>query len=575
MISSRTRRLLGAAVLCAAPLRAQDAPGDTRAVPVPSRHVTPVLDIGTARLRPTSESDTITVAGRAVVSSGVYQRRAFEIVIASATGGIRVFSRVAGDSVAEGDSVQATGVLRRYRGDLQVVASEVRVIPSARRFVLPLPVRLRARDIAARSGRLARVAGRVQAKGVNDGGQWLRLGPVDAGDSATIDVWVSRSSVAGIDLTRFEEGEVLEVTGVLLVFRDGENDPAVWQVAPRRPGDLRVRGIPRRWYRWAAAAALGIALLIAAVLAGARVSARRNARHVDEIEERYRQLLQLLPDAVVVHAQGRILFTNPAAARLFEVDDERSLAGRPVEEFLAPASRHVAQGTGAHTPTDALGVARERAQVVGVRGTAVEVEAATSPCRYHDRPATMMLLRDLTEQLRYERDLHALAVRDDLTGLHNRRGFTLFADQEIARARRYGHSAFLLFADLNGLKGINDEFGHRAGDEALRVMARALRSVVRESDVVARWGGDEFVALVFQAESGVDTDSLGDRLNEALRRLGDESLPFVVSASVGGTALDPSTITDFATAIDRADSDLYRRRQLTRAKSRDLVQGGS
>ena len=549
---------------------AQQPTGDSRArqVGAPPRTV---LTIGEARDRIPSDDDTITVAGRAVVSSGVYQVRAFEIAIGSPSGGLRVYSRTAGDSVAAGDSVEATGVLRRYRGDLQIVASGVRVVPGASRRVMPVPVRLRHRDVATRSGRLARVTGRVVAKGTNDGGQWLRLASTNPADSMTLDVWVSRSSVAGIDLARFETGEVLEVTGVLLTFRDGPNDPAVYQIAPRGPDDLSVQGIPRRWYRWAAIGVAGLLLLAAAGWVGSRASARRNARRVEEIEERYRQLLHLLPDAVVVHAGGRVLFTNPAAARLFEVDDERALVGRNVEDFLAPESRTIAHGGQANTPTDSLGVARQRGQVVGERGTVVEVEAATAPCRYHDQPATMLLARDITEQLRFERDLHALAVRDDLTGLHNRRGFTLFADQEIARARRYGHSAFLLFADLNGLKAINDEFGHAAGDHALRVMSRALRSVVRESDVVARWGGDEFVALVFQSEAGVDIDSIGERLNETMRRLASESLPFAVSASVGGSALDPATVTDFASAIDRADSDLYRRRQLVRNRSRDLV----
>ena len=572
---TRSGGVLVALLLCASAsaaggLAAQAPAGDSRVreVGAPPRRV---LTIGEARDRIPSDDDTITVAGRAVVSSGVYQVRAFEIAIGSPSGGLRIYSRTAGDSVAAGDSVEATGVLRRYRGDLQVVASDVRVVPGASRRVMPVPVRLRDRDVAARSGRLARVTGRVLAKGTNDGGQWLRLASTNPADSSTLDVWVSRSSVAGIDLARYAPGEVLEVTGVLLTFRDGPNDPAVYQIAPRAPGDIAVQGIPRRWYRWAALGAAGLLLLAAAGWAGSRASARRSARRVEEIEERYRQLLHLLPDAVVVHARGRILFTNPAAARLFGVDDERSLSGRDVEEFLAPASRGIAHAGPADTPTDALGVARQRGQVMGAGGTVVEVEAATAPCRYHDQPATMLLVRDITEQLRFERDLHALAVRDDLTGLHNRRGFTLFADQELARARRYGHSAFLLFADLNGLKAINDEFGHAAGDHALRVMSRALRSIVRESDVVARWGGDEFVALVFRSEAGLDTDSIGERLNEALRRLASESLPFAVSASVGGTALDPATVTDFSSAIDRADSDLYRRRQLVRTRSRDLV----
>ena len=547
-----------ALALAAAPLRAQPPIGDTRARPVPLERATPVLTIGEARQRAPDETDTITVAGRAVVSTGVFQVRAFEIVIASPSGGIRVYSRTLPDTVHEGDSVRVTGVLRRYRGDLQIAATGVEVVPVARRSVAAVPVRLRARDAEVRGGRLVRITGRVQARGANDGGQWLRLEPAADGDSGTIDVWVSRSSVAGIDLSQYEPGEVLEVTGIVLSFRDRENDPVVWQLAPRGPRDIRVRGIPRSWYRGGAIGALGVLLLVGGLLAGARVNARRSAREVEEIEERYRQLLLLLPDAVIVHARGSILFTNPAAARLLAVDDERSLVGQPVARFLAPASRALAQSAPADTPTDLTGIARVRGQLEARDGTRVDVEIATSPCRYHDAPAMVMLARDITEQLRHEHDLHALALRDDLTGLHNRRGFTILAEQELARARRYGRSALLLFADLNGLKGINDEFGHAAGDEALRLVARALRSVVRESDVVARWGGDEFVALIFETEEP-GADAIAGRLNDALRRLAGESLSFVASVSVGMTPLDPGTA-DIVSAIGRADADLYRRR---------------
>ncbi len=108
----------------------------------------------------------------------------------------------------------------------------------------------------------------------------------------------------------------------------------------------------------------------------------------------------------------------------------------------------------------------------------------------------VLLARDITAQLRYERDLHVLALVDDLTGLQNRRAFSLFAEQELARARRHGRTPVLVFADLDGLKQINDQHGHAAGDAAIRLVANALRSIFRETDIVARWSGDEFVALM-------------------------------------------------------------------------------
>src|SRR5206468_11452242 len=148
-----------------------------------------------------------------------------------------------------------------------------------------------------------------------------------------------------------------------------------------------------------------------------------------------------------------------------------------------------------------------------------------SPCVYHDRPAVVVLARDISAQLRYERDLHALALIDELTGLHNRRGFTLFAEQELARARRHGHVPVLVFADLDDLKGINDVHGHAAGDAAIRLVASAFKSILRETDIVARWSGDEFVALLSDGDLGA-AQNISQRLEAAIAALTPKDLPY-------------------------------------------------
>jgi diguanylate cyclase (GGDEF)-like protein len=197
---------------------------------------------------------------------------------------------------------------------------------------------------------------------------------------------------------------------------------------------------------------------------------------------------------------------------------------------------------------------RVRAQMLGANGSVVDVEVASSPCVYHDRPAMVLLARDITAQLRYERDLHALALVDDLTGLQNRRAFTLFAEQELARARRHGRTPVLVFADLDGLKQINDKHGHAAGDQAIRMVANALRSIFRETDIVARWSGDEFVAMLVD---GSDESALPirARLDAAIAAQASPTLPYVVTASVGASPLDPAL--PLRDAMERADAELY------------------
>ena len=274
-----------------------------------------------------------------------------------------------------------------------------------------------------------------------------------------------------------------------------------------------------------------------------------------ETEARYRQLLALLPDAVIVHARGTILFTNPAAAELLGLPSEQSLIGKPVAEFVHPDSQSAFAEVSGDRPMLATDRApRVRARMLSGSGTVVDVEVASSPCLYHDRPAMVLLARDITAQLRYERDLHALALVDDLTGLQNRRAFTLFAEQELARARRHGRTPVLVFADLDGLKQINDRHGHAAGDMAIRLVANALRSIFRETDIVARWSGDEFVALMVEG-SDEAAQLISSRLDAAIAAQSPPNLPYEVTASVGASPLDPGL--PLRDAMERADAELY------------------
>jgi diguanylate cyclase (GGDEF)-like protein/PAS domain S-box-containing protein len=272
-----------------------------------------------------------------------------------------------------------------------------------------------------------------------------------------------------------------------------------------------------------------------------------------ETEVRYQQLLALSPDAVIVHARGKILFTNPAAAQLLGTSSEQQLIGRTLVDFVQPDSRQALNVEGSGIAAVSASSPRVRARLLTEAGTTVDVEVTLSPCVYNDQPAMVMLARDIGAQLRHELDLHSLALVDELTGLNNRRGFTLFAEQELARARRHGHTPVVVFADVDELKRINDEHGHAAGDAALRLASLAMQSILRETDIVARWSGDEFVALL--GEGGERAAGLiGQRLDAALVSLAPKDQPYTVSASVGTCTLDPTL--PLAVAMDRADTEL-------------------
>jgi len=170
------------------------------------------------------------------------------------------------------------------------------------------------------------------------------------------------------------------------------------------------------------------------------------------------------------------------------------------------------------------------------------------------------MLRSRIAQLQERvEQLDLLAHEDSLVELPNRRGFMRALERLIDRVGRYQEKSALLFVDLDGLKLINDSFGHQAGDEALIQVARLLVGGVRKSDIVARIGGDEFAILLSHSdeESARETSS---RLIDVIAasdfmHLG-QSLP--LSVAIGAAAISSEDTPE--TAMARADREMYRRK---------------
>ncbi len=147
--------------------------------------------------------------------------------------------------------------------------------------------------------------------------------------------------------------------------------------------------------------------------------------------------------------------------------------------------------------------------------------------------STLWVARDITERKRLEQEIRSLALTDELTGLYNRRGFTLLAEQEMKLAYRFKRSVLLFFGDVDDLKTINDTLGHANGDLALKEVAAILREIFREADIPARFGGDEFVVLAPDS-SMENADILTNRLQASLKahnRQGER--PYHLTLSMG------------------------------------------
>ena len=160
--------------------------------------------------------------------------------------------------------------------------------------------------------------------------------------------------------------------------------------------------------------------------------------------------------------------------------------------------------------------------------------------------------------------IQTLAIVDDMTGLYNRRGFFTLAEQQIKLASRLNHSILLVFMDMDKLKQINDEFGHQQGDLALIDVARLLRQSFRNSDIIARIGGDEFVVLAMNANGG-DATILINRLRKKMAELNNSGAnPYHISLSIGTSAWLPGGPIDLDDLLTRADGQMYQNKRKRR-----------
>ena len=165
------------------------------------------------------------------------------------------------------------------------------------------------------------------------------------------------------------------------------------------------------------------------------------------------------------------------------------------------------------------------------------------------------------EEVREEKNiLYDASVKDELTGLYNRRGFLTFAEQQIKIACSGRRELLVVFADVDGLKTINDDYGHSEGDRALKKTAQVLLSVFRDTDVVARLGGDEFAVLALDC-SPAGLVRINAHFDKLLREINDIEKTWMLSISVGAVHVDSRHQLSIEELLGKADGIMYDRKR--------------
>jgi diguanylate cyclase (GGDEF)-like protein/PAS domain S-box-containing protein len=303
----------------------------------------------------------------------------------------------------------------------------------------------------------------------------------------------------------------------------------------------------------------------------------RAEQTLKESEERYRLLVELSPEAILVQSDGRIVYANPAAANLFSAESADTLLGFGVADFVHPDHRENFLARENHLRENQQSNLKAE-KFVRLDGQVRDVEVVLASVTYGGRPATQMLTRDITERRRAEEQLLHDAFHDSLTGLPNR---ALFIDHlklavDHCRRRR-GYLFAVLFIDLDRFKVINDSLGHLVGDELLSAISHRLEICLRDGDTIARLGGDEFTILLDGIKDYSDAQRVAERVQEVLEQ------PFTlagrelfVTASVGikysgggeqpeDLLRDADTAMYCAKALGKAQSQVFDTKMHTRA----------
>ena len=286
----------------------------------------------------------------------------------------------------------------------------------------------------------------------------------------------------------------------------------------------------------------------------------------------FKEFVQNLPIAIfVADREGRPCYANPAAIELLGKGADPDADPRD----LTGLYRVYLSGTNHEYPPERMPIVRALAGesctvddmeirrpdgTISLQVWGTPVYDATSGIKYAIAAFTDITSRKRMERALQEKEQQAQeqALRDDLTGLHNRRGLLHVMDALIKLGIRAERSLSLVYIDLDDMKKINDTFGHAVGDRALIDAARVLEANLRESDFIARIGGDEF-CVVLSGGNEVQDEAAVARIDAAVRRHNATAgRPYQIAFSVGVARFDPSHPSSIEELLHAADAAMYR-----------------
>ena len=289
------------------------------------------------------------------------------------------------------------------------------------------------------------------------------------------------------------------------------------------------------------------------------IANRKNMEsRLKESEENFRSFMETTDDSIyIVDKDCSYLYVNKKHQARLGISNDTYI-GRPYGEY------HTSEETQWFT---------KKIQKAFETGEAYQCERMSSrdnnyflltlsPIRSSDGEiiSVSIISKNIADFKRMQDKLRVLSITDDLTGLYNRRGFFSIAEHQLKIATRMRKGLFLFYADIDKLKWVNDKFGHFEGDQLIIRTADILKDSFRNSDIIARIGGDEFVIFPVEAEEGTP-EVISTRLQNKIDRMNQEiTQKYPISVSIGNAYYDPSRPCSLEELLNLADMSMYQQK---------------
>lgn len=275
----------------------------------------------------------------------------------------------------------------------------------------------------------------------------------------------------------------------------------------------------------------------------------------------YETIVEKSNDGIAV-VSGKIHeYVNPKFCEMFGYNNSE-IIGNPISLIVHP--KDIEYVNKINLSRQSRNDAPQKYEVLCMKkdGGEIHVEISASRIKYDGKGASLAFFRDITKRKELEKKLEELSYKDELTELYNRRGFMDHLEQNIKLSDRAKDGFFMIYADVDEFKKINDVFGHDEGDIALKRVADILNITYRNTDIKSRIGGDEFSVICLNADPEKQA-VLINRLQKATEMNNDKNYEkkYEISLSTGTVYYDPLYKCDSAQMIKLADKQLYKNKK--------------